>query len=347
MLEGGVADPQSPANSLPDKRYANFVAAFDFVAHGAATTGRDAVQNAPKQFVLNTGLAVVRPGVEFVKAETDYYKANIGKVKSIDDLLRDQRLLRIAMSAYGLNADAETPKQIRTMLAGGVSDPNSPANKLTDKSYAAFVTAFNFVEHGAATTDARRGPEGHAQALHDEDGDRPGRVEQILHRRRDQLLPRPRSSDIQSIDDLMADKRLLNYRACPPMGSIRRRSRRTPSVQMLEGGVSDPKSPANKLDRQALCRLRHRFQLLPNTAKTATTYNRAQQPSIDKYLRQTLEENAGKQNEGVRLALYFERKAADPHQLLRDPRRSRRWPRWCAPRSACPTPSPPPTSTAR
>ena len=38
------------------------------------------------------------------------------------------------------------------MLAGGVSDPNSPANKLTDKSYAAFVTAFNFVEHGAATT---------------------------------------------------------------------------------------------------------------------------------------------------------------------------------------------------
>ena len=35
------------------------------------------------------------------------------------------------------------------MLAGGVSDPNSPANKLTDKSYTAFVSAFNFVEHGA------------------------------------------------------------------------------------------------------------------------------------------------------------------------------------------------------
>src|SRR5690606_26914594 len=126
----------------------NFVSAFDFVAHGSATTDRDAVQNAPKQFVLNTGLTVVRPGVEFVKAETDYYKANIGKVKSIDDLLRDQRLLRIAMSAYGLDADTETPKQIRTMLAGGVSDPDSPANKLADKSYAAFVTAFNFVEHG-------------------------------------------------------------------------------------------------------------------------------------------------------------------------------------------------------
>ncbi len=107
MLEGGAADPQSPANKLADKRYANFVAAFDFAAHGEETTSRDVVQNAPKQFVLNTGLALVRPDAEFVKAETDYYKANIGKVKSIEDLLGNPRLLRIAMSAYGLNADTE------------------------------------------------------------------------------------------------------------------------------------------------------------------------------------------------------------------------------------------------
>src|SRR5690606_11668264 len=110
MLEGGVADPQSPANSLvADRRYANFVTAFDFAAHGEATTSRDAVQDAPKQFVLNTGMTLVEPSPEFVKAETDYYKANIGKVKSIDDLMRVQRLLRIAMSAYGLNADTEDP----------------------------------------------------------------------------------------------------------------------------------------------------------------------------------------------------------------------------------------------
>src|SRR5690606_22926582 len=40
-----------------------------------------------------------------------------------------------------------------------------------------------------------------------------------------------------------------------------------------------------------------------------TTYNASQKPVVDKYLRQTLEENAGQENEGVRLALYFERKA--------------------------------------
>ena len=54
----------------------------------------------------------------------------------------------------------------------------------------------------------------------------------------------------------------------------------------------------------------------------ATTFSNAQQPVIDKYLRQTLEENAGKDNEGVRLALYFERKApklTSFYQVLADP----------------------------
>jgi hypothetical protein len=209
MLEGGVADPQSPANSLPDKRYASFVTAFDFAAHGEATTSRDAVQNAPKQFVLNTSLTVVKPSAEFVKAETDYYKANIGKVKSIDDLLRDQRLLRIAMSAYGLNADAEDPRRIRTMLAGGVSDPASPANKLADKSYANFVTAFNFAEHGSATTtlDAVQKDALKLYAMKTETG-LVASSKYFIEVETNFYLGRV--ADIQSIDDLMADKRLLN-----------------------------------------------------------------------------------------------------------------------------------------
>jgi hypothetical protein len=43
--------------------------------------------------------------------------------------------------------------------------------------------------------------------------------------------------------------------------------------------------------------------------KTATTFTRAQQGTADKYVRITLEDEAGKSDEGVRLALYFKRKA--------------------------------------
>ena len=321
MLEGGVADPQSPANSLLDKRYANFVAAFDFAAHGAATTDRDVVQNAPKQFVFNTGLALVKPGAEFVKAETDYYKANIGKVKSIDDLLRDPRLLRIAMSAYGLNADTETPKQIRTMLTGGVSDPESPANKLTDKSYANFVAAFNFVEHGANTTtrDAVQKETLKLYTMKTETG-LLASSKYFIDVETSYYLAKV--SDIQSIDDLMADKRLLNYALTaygldPATGAAGDASGRC-----WKAASADPNSPANKLDRQGAMSPSSPLSTSPSTAKRRRRARRAQLPSIDKFMRQTLEENAGKENEGVRLALYFERKAeglTNFYEILADP----------------------------
>jgi len=54
----------------------------------------------------------------------------------------------------------------------------------------------------------------------------------------------------------------------------------------------------------------------------ATAFTKAQQGVVDKYLRQTLEEQAGNDNEGVRLALYFERKAdsiSNFYQVLADP----------------------------
>src|SRR5690606_8284941 len=53
----------------------------------------------------------------------------------------------------------------------------------------------------------------------------------------------------------------------------------------------------------------------------ATTFRPAAEGTIASYMRQTLEENAGQQNEGVRLALYFQRKAATittPFQILSD-----------------------------
>ena len=127
-----------------------------------------------------------------VKRDTDYYLANIANVKAIDDFVKDTRLFTYAMKAYGLGDMAYAKAFMVKALEGGVSDEDSFANKLTDKRYAEFVKAFNFVAYG----------------------------------------------------------------------------------------------------------------------ETATLFPAAQQGTVDKYMRQTLEENAGETNEGVRLALYFDRKAS-------------------------------------
>ena len=320
MLEGGVTDPNSPANKLADKSYAAFVSAFNFVEVGALTTSRDEVQQAvPKGYMAGTGLVLVKPSAEYIKAETDYYTANISKVKSIDDLMADKRLLAFAMASYGLDAAAEKPERVREMLTGGVSDPNSPANKLTDKSYAAFVSAFNFAEYGETTTTRDEVQKETSKLYGIKSG--LGLIKpNAEYVKAETAYYLANVSKLESIDDLMADKRLLDL-ALSSYGLDPAIEKPERIREMLEGGVSDPNSPANKLTDKRYAGFVWAFNFM-EYGETATTFNRAQRPAIDKYLRQTLEQNAGTENEGVRLALYFERKAPDItsfYEILADP----------------------------
>jgi hypothetical protein len=100
---------------------------------------------------LDQQLAAVAKTPE-VKRETDYYLAHIGNVKSIDDFMKDKRLVTYAMTAYGLGDLSYATAFVRKLLQGGVDDPKALANRLADARYTAFVKTFNFVNYGAATT---------------------------------------------------------------------------------------------------------------------------------------------------------------------------------------------------
>ena len=126
-----------------------------------------------------------------VERESAYYLENISKVKSVEDLLSDDRLFTFAMKAFGLGDMVYAKAFMRKVLEGGIDASDSFANSLADQRYRDFATTFNFARYG----------------------------------------------------------------------------------------------------------------------ETATVFNRAQQGTVDTYVRQALEENAGEQNEGVRLALYFQRTA--------------------------------------
>ncbi|MFI5010886.1 MAG: DUF1217 domain-containing protein [Hyphomicrobiales bacterium] len=89
-----------------------------------------------------------------VANQTQYYLANIGKVKTIDAFLNNYNLFSYAMKAYGLEDMTYAKGLMRQVLQGGITDPHSPANTLTDPRYKAFATAFNFAADGAATTSS-------------------------------------------------------------------------------------------------------------------------------------------------------------------------------------------------
>lgn len=125
---------------------------------------------------------------------------------------------------------------------------------------------------------------------------------------------------VKTIEEFVKDDRLFKY-AMKAHGLKDMDYAKAFMVKALKEGVADKDSFANKLTDKRYAEFvdTYNFALLGDKA---TSFNQAQQGTVDKYLRQTLEENAGTENEGVRLALYFQRKAptiTSFYQILADP----------------------------
>ncbi|MCK1653783.1 DUF1217 domain-containing protein [Bradyrhizobium sp. 149] len=88
-----------------------------------------------------------------VAREAAYYKANIGKVKTVDDFMKDYRLYHYAMKAYGLEDMAYAKAFMKKVLESDLSDSKSFVNQLVDKRYREFAAAFSF--NGSATPVAQ------------------------------------------------------------------------------------------------------------------------------------------------------------------------------------------------
>ncbi|CAX22307.1 MAG: DUF1217 domain-containing protein [Methylorubrum extorquens] len=102
-----------------------------------------------------------------VARETAYYEAHIGQVKTVDDLLGDQRLYAYAMKAYGLEEMTYAKAFMRKVLEEGAASAASFANRLADDRYTAFAKAFSFGQGVTATgaDPARFGEQARAASL--------------------------------------------------------------------------------------------------------------------------------------------------------------------------------------
>ena len=83
-----------------------------------------------------------------IATAAQYYQANIGKVKSVDDLMKDQRLFSYVMKAAGLEDMTYAKAFVKKVLLSDLNDEKSFANKLTDKRYVELAKNFNFGTDG-------------------------------------------------------------------------------------------------------------------------------------------------------------------------------------------------------
>ncbi len=254
-----------------------------------------------------------------VERETKYFLENISKVKTIEEFVGNSRLFNYAMKAHGLQDMAYAKAFMIKALKEGVSDPQSFANKLSDKRYADFVQSFNFAAHGEDTAVYSPAQHGTAQryqlqaALVGIPPDHP-----VLKAQTQAFLAG--IAKVTSIDQFLADDELYTY-AMKAWELTDKLGDKAFVRKLLEGGTADRDSFANQQTDKRYAAFAAAFDFA-GLGERATTYIPAQHGTVDKYLRQTLEENAGAQNEGVRLALYFQRKAptlTSVYQILADP----------------------------
>lgn len=79
-----------------------------------------------------------------VTRQTDYFLEKIGSVRSAEDLVKDHRLLTVALGAFGLDDDIQNKFFVRKVLEEGVRNDEAFANRLADKRYFALAEAFGF-----------------------------------------------------------------------------------------------------------------------------------------------------------------------------------------------------------
>ncbi len=110
VLEGGVSNPKSLANTLPNSNWKAFAAAFDFVGNRAASpSSASAVKTTTSDYVeqqLESDQGSQNVGVQLAL----YFQRVAPTVTSEYGILADQNLLEVAQTIFGLSADTSASR---------------------------------------------------------------------------------------------------------------------------------------------------------------------------------------------------------------------------------------------
>ncbi|KZK78434.1 hypothetical protein PsW64_04073 [Pseudovibrio sp. W64] len=238
-----------------------------------------------------------------IAREIQYYEENFKNVETVDDLLNDYRLYNFMMKTMGLEDMAYAKGMVRKVLVEGTSDEKALANTLSDGRFKELAEVFPFNKDGTieGTFD---------WSIKNEALDRrivrytnvPGEKVEDIDRLADyyqQKMPR----DVIFTVQLLADPAL--YRVITTAYDVPDEIIRGPKDERVEWfeenfDIDELKKPAELKDAVEKYKDKVEAQRVENTKNI-----------VEKYIQSNFEEDEGEKNEGVRLALNFQRTAAD------------------------------------
>jgi hypothetical protein len=310
--------------------------AFNFNSDGSLTDGTAAQtseQTASTQAAFSTNYAAA-----IVNATTDdateNYTARIATVTSIDDFLTSNadddddsnddlpELWEVAMRSYGIDPTTVSKTELRKILESDPSDPKSYVNSLNDDRFEAFRDAFNFGDDGEVTIPLQAMSESviddfAADYKQDKIRNLDGTEQTEASDAADEEIAyfREQMATNKTADEFLADDRLVEF-ALEAKGLDPDDVTSTDLAKMFASDLDDETSYVNSLDDTTFAELVGAFNFDAEGAISEDPTGTIQQrgdvlETINDYVRMTLEGDQGDSNTGVRLALYFQRKAPD------------------------------------
>jgi hypothetical protein len=86
-----------------------------------------------------------------VAREVEAFRNEIGRLKAPEDLYRNRRLMRVVLSAYGLDSEINALGRIKAVLNSDIADPGALANRLKDRRYREIAGDLRIARTGLAT----------------------------------------------------------------------------------------------------------------------------------------------------------------------------------------------------
>ena len=308
-------DPSSYANTATGGDYADLAKMFNFNADGTVPAGEQAISGANLTTVTDDYATAYSTAVQSsIDSATSYYKTASAQVTSVKDLMSDTQLYDYVLDAYGLDPETTSAFTVQKVLESDPSDPNSYVSSLHDSRYSQLAAAFNFDAGGNAV--APRAAQSTSDLQNTETAYAALATAGTITK--DQAKTETTYYDgaiqkIANVDDFLSDSRLVNYALLA--NGIDPKSVTTSELkQALTSDLNDPTSYANTEAGTQLRDLAATFNFGTDGSIKQETVSAPQSmlnivKTGDLYTRQTLEENEGDENTGVRLALYFEREA--------------------------------------
>ena len=342
-------DPTTPAavfkNAFADPTTAaifgltDAVSQFNFQSDGTLASGQTAqsqseIDAASKAYMSNYQSSQSNLNTDAV----NNYKNRIADVKTIKDFFASNtsdssaandsapELYQMALRAYGIGENEVTKSQLTRILESDPYDPKSYVNSLKDSRFTALAKAFNFDSKGnlkapvQALSQTQINSYISQYSRHSTAGLSGAELTKANNDAKTAATYFATNIvKVTSVTDLLADSKLTNF--ILTANGIDPKTVDTATLKKaFASDPSDAKSFINTADGAKFKSIVEAFNfgtdgnLTDNKLGTAQNQG-ALSATNDLFLHQTLEDQQGDSNPGVRLALYFQRKAPDINSI--------------------------------